>query len=256
MKKDLSFGFAVFILLLLAVVAIAPVSAVTVGSSAGQTIISTPVATTTVVKPFVSATISSTTPTVGDMVTISGKTTGSNVTSGVQIWIFAGNYVNVSTVPVSADGSYSKTASTAGLPPAMYYVFVQDPGPDGILDLDLQEAGLYSGQVVDSLTGALVFNFTGIGSVHDAVAAQTLSGAIVRQGSDDAYTKLTFQLMAPAGSTASPVSTTPASSAPVTTSAAQSPVPVPTTKSPLPLWISLIGLVIGCVCAAQFMRKA
>jgi hypothetical protein len=254
MKKDHSFGFAVFILLLLAVVAIAPVSAVTVGSSASQTIISTPVATTAV-KPFVSATISSTTPTVGDMVTISGKTTGSNFTSGVQIWIFAGNYVNVTTVPVSADGSYSKTSSTAGLPPAMYYVFVQDPGPDGILDLDLQEAGLYSGQVVDSLTGALVFNFTGIGSVHDAVASQTLSEAIVREGSDDAYTKLTFQLMAPTGGTTPAISAS-ASSAPVSTSASQAPAAVPTTKSPMPLWISLTALVVGCVCAAQFMKKA
>ena len=88
-------------------------------------------------KPFISATVSSTTPLVGEPVTISGVATGGNLASGVQIWIFAGNYVNVTTVPVNADGTFSKTYQTTGLPPATYYVFVQSPGPDGIFDIDL-----------------------------------------------------------------------------------------------------------------------
>jgi hypothetical protein len=247
MKSDLSFGCAVSILLLLAIVIIGPVSAVTIGSSAATTIISTPAASA-VAKSFINATVSSVTPVVGDPVTISGMETGGNVTNGVQIWVFAGNYVNVSTVPVKADGSYSKTYSTAGLPPATYYVFVQNPGPDGDLDIDLQEAGVYSGQVVDTMTGALIFNFTGAGSVHDAVAIQSLSDAINREGNDDAYTKLTFQLFAP------PQPTT-AISEPVSTGAAQVPAGVPTTTSPMPPWLPFGALAVGWMCAVQFMRK-
>ncbi len=120
----------------------------------------------------------------------------------------------------------------------------QNPGPDGDLDIDLQEAGIYSGQVVDTLTGALVFNFTGIGSVHDAVAVQSLSDAINREGNDDAYTKLTFQLMAP------PQPTT-AISEPISTGTAQ----IPATQSPLPIWVSFSALVIGGMCALVFIKK-
>ena len=159
MKKDLSFGFILFAILLFVAV-ITPVSAVTIGSSAAETIISTPVSTTAST-PFVSATVSSSTPTVGDAVTISGQETGGNISAGVQIWVFAGSYVNVTTAPVLTDGSFSKTYSTAGFPPAIYYVFVQNPGPDGQFNVDLQDTGVYSGEVVNTRTGGLIFNFTG-----------------------------------------------------------------------------------------------
>jgi hypothetical protein len=237
MKKSVSLGIAVISLVLLAALVVLPVSGVT-----DPTTTSTAASGVTAVKPFVSATPSSTTPTVGEPVTISGVATGGNLAAGVQIWVFAGNYVNVSTVPVNADGTFSKTYQTTGLPPATYYVFVESPGPDGLFDINLIDAGIYSGQVLNTKTKTTVFNFTGTGSIQDAAASQALSNALNMPGQDDGYTKLTFQLMAP-------VATTPAAK---TTTA----VPAATkTKSPLPLELTAGALVIIGCCAVFGMRK-
>lgn len=188
-------------------------------------------------QPFISAMATPAQAVSGEPVTISGVATGGNLTAGVQIWIFAGNYVNVSTVPVSADGAFSKTFPTVGLPPALYYVIVQSPGKDGTLSIALETTGQYSGQVVDTTTGNLIFNFTGAGSVQDAAAAQALSDAFNLPNVDDVYTKCTFEIV----STKSVTETIP----PVSTTA----VPVATTtaaKSPL----SVITLVAGAGIAA------
>ena len=105
-----------------------------------------------------------------------------------------------------------KRTRQRGFPPATYYIFVQSPGDDGVFNMDLQSSGVYSGDVVNTQTGALLFNFTGTGSVQDAAASTALSDTINQQGFDDVYTKLTFQLVA-AGTTptemipTSPVST-------------------------------------------------
>ncbi len=170
------------------------------------------------------------------------------LSAGVQIWVFAGNYVNVSTVPLNADGTFTKTYNSTGLPPATYYVYVQSPGANGNYNIDLQESGIYSGQVVNTQTNALIFNFTGTGSVQDAAASQALSDAINNQGVDDAYTKLTFQLVAPG---ATPLA--------AQTLAAQTTAAVPaattTAKSPLTLEITGLALVMGGLGAAMYVRK-
>jgi hypothetical protein len=238
MKKSVSLGIAVIALVLLAALVVLPVSGAT-----DPTTTTSPVASgVTAVKPFVSATVSSTTPTVGEPVTISGVATGGNLAAGVQIWIFAGNYVNVSTVPVNSDGTFSKTYQTTGLPPATYYVFVQSPGPDGLFDINLIDAGIYSGQVLNTKTKTTVFNFTGTGSIQDAAASQALSNALNMPGQDDVYTKLTFQLMAP-------VATTPAAKTTTVVPAATK------TKSPLPFELTAGALVISGCCAVFGMRK-
>jgi len=232
MKKSVSLGFAVLTFVLLAALLVLPVSGA-VDSSAATT--------ATAAKPFISATVSSVAPTVGEPVTISGVATGANLASGVQIWIFAGNYINATTVPVNADGTFSKTYPTTGLPPAMYYVFVQSPGPDGTFSIDLIDAGIYSGQVVNTKTNAMIFNFTGVGSVQDAAAAQALSAAFNLPGQDDIYTKLTFQLTAP-------VSTPEAAKT-------AAPAAATTAKSPLPVEVTAGALVISGCCAVFCMRK-
>jgi len=231
MKIFGSHGITVLTLVLLAALLVLPVSGADDASA-------------TAAKPTISATVSSTDPTVGDTVTISGVATGSNLASGVQIWVFAGHYVNVTTVPVNADGTFSKTYQTTGLPPATYYVFVQSPGPDGVFNIDLIDTGIYSGQVVNTKTNTMIFNFTGVGSVQDAAASQALSDALNMPGQDDVYTKLTFQLTAPMAA-----ATTPA--APATPA-----VPAATTaKSPLPVEVTAGALVISGCCAAFCMRK-
>jgi hypothetical protein len=170
---------------------------------------------------------------IGEPVTVSGVASGGNLASGVQIWVFAGNYVNVSTVPVKSDGTYSKVYPTNGLPAAIYYVIVQSPGKDGELSIVLETTGQYSGQVINTKTGKPIFTFTGSGSVQDSAAALALSNAFNQPGVDDIYSKCTFQLVAP--ETAAPVSTT-AAPAPVTT----------TKKSPVALItvFAAVGLLV------------
>jgi len=193
-------------------------------------------------EPFISATASPAKATIGEPVTVSGVATGGNLTNGVQIWVFAGNYVNVTTVPVNADGTFTKVYQTTGLPAALYYVIVQSPGKDGMLNIIMDTTGQYSGQVVNTKTGKTVFNFTGTGSVQDSAAAQALSDAFNQPGVDDIYTKCTFQLVAP--ETAAPVSTT-AAPAPVTT----------TKKSPVSLITIIAGIGVLGIAVAQRSRK-
>ena len=248
MTKSVYLGIAVIALVLLAALVVLPVSGVAAQTNTVTT--TSPAASgVTSAKPFVSATVSSSTPTVGDPVTISGVATGGNLASGVQIWVFAGNYVNVTTVPVNADGTFSKTYPSTGLPPATYYVFIESPGTDGKFDIDLYDAAKYSGQVVSTRTKATIFNFTGTGSVQDAAASKALSDALNQPGQDDVYTKLTFQLTAPVAIPAVALTT---AVAPATTAV---PAAATTAKSPLPVEVTAGALVISGCCAALFMRK-
>jgi hypothetical protein len=240
MKRSLSFGVLICSVLLIGLLVLPVTGADAAANATGAALVSSAAVTTS--EPFISASASPAKATVGEPVTISGVATGGNLTGGVQIWAFAGNYVNVSTVPVKADGSFSKTYQTTGLPPALYYVIVQSPGKDGKLSFSMETTGLYSGQVVNTQTGKTVFNFTGTGSVQDSAAAQALSDAFNLPGVDDIYTKCTFQLVAP--ETAAPVSTTLA------------PAPVTTTKkSPVPFFILLAGVGIAGIAAAWLSRK-
>ena len=252
MNSSRSSGFAACAVLLLIALLVLPVSgAVSVGAAPAATTAATTTtaaaaAAATPVKSFISATVTPADPTVGSPVTISGVSSGANLTAGVQIWIFAGNYVNVSTTPVNADGTFSKTFDTTGLPPATYYVFAESPGVDGMFGVTMHSSGQYAGQVVSTKTGATVFTFTGTGSVHDAAAAAALSDAINadnKSGGDDVYTKLTFNLVAPAA----PVTTTSVQTTPSAAPAA--------TKSPLPLELTGIALIIGILGAVLVTRK-
>jgi hypothetical protein len=257
MKKSVSFfGTAVIAMVVLAALVILPVSGMvyplpTTSSSAETSLepVTVDVTATLAAKHFVSATVSPGSLAVGEPVIISGTVTGSMLPANVRIWVFAGNYVNVSTVPVNADGTFSWIHSSTGLPLATYYVYVQSPGANGKYNLDLKEAGIYSGQVVNTSTNALIFNFTGAGSVQDAAASQALSDAINNQGVDDAYTKLTFQLIAPGHNAITLQKTT---SAPVTSAV---PGEATTAKSPLPLEITGLALMMGGLGAAMYMRK-
>ncbi len=247
MKKSVSLGITVLALVLLVALFVLPVSGVVPLSSDATT---APVAVLhTPPKSFVSVAVNPIV-TVGETAYVAGVVEGVNITSGVQIWVFAGNYVNVTTVPINADGySFKNSYQTAGLPPATYYVFVQSPGPDGLYAIDFIDTGVYSGQVVNTRTNAMIFNFTGVGSINDKDAAQALSDALNQPGMDDVYSKASFQLVAP-GTIPQTATTSPA--APATT--AVSPA-APTTKSPLPVGITAGALLIGGFCAAFGMRK-
>lgn len=191
-------------------------------------------------KPSLTASVFPSSPKVGDTVTISGTAKGGNLTPGVTMWIFAGNYVNVTNVKVNSSGFYSKSVNTAELPPAYYYIFVQHPGSDNRFNIDVKG---YSGEVVNTNTGAVIFNFTGTGSVNDNAAAIALSNAFNSIGVDDIFSKTGVQLLpAVTGTNVS----TPAMNGIQTTIAAATPstgAPVipATTKAPL----SIISCVLG-----------
>lgn len=206
-------------------------------------------AVTVAAKPFISASVSSMTPTVGDPVTISGVASGGNLTAGVQIWIFAGNYIDVSTVPVDSTGEFSKTYNTSGMPPATYYVVVQSPGSDGTFDIDAIDVSGFSSQVVNTKTGKTIFNFTGTGSVQDTAAVAALSDAFNQPTVDDVFTKLSFQLMSPGSSTAAPIGTVV-----VTTTAVSTPVQT-TAKSPVSLMTILIGISLAGFAVVLIRRE-
>jgi len=253
MNSIRSSGFAACAVLLLIVCLVLPVSgAVSVAAapvattSASATTAAAAVATPA--KSYISATVNPMEAAVGTPATISGVTSGANLSAGVQVWIFAGNYVNVSTIPVNADGTFSKTYDTTGLPAATYYVFAQSPGNDGIFGVTMQSSGQYSGSVVNTQTGATIFTFTGTGSVHDAAAAAALSDAINKQGGDDVYTKLTFNLLPPAVAT---IKSPDAPASPVTTGSAAPSA----TKSSLPLELTGIALIISILGVVLFTRK-
>ncbi|MDD4136800.1 MAG: hypothetical protein PHT99_02765 [Methanoregula sp.] len=225
-------------MLLLAALLVFPVTGVASPDAANGTLS----ASVTSSQPYISAIVTPAEATVGEPATISGVATGGNLTEGVRIWVFAGNYINVSLVPVNADGSFSKTYSTTDLPPATYYAIVQSPGADGFLNIHMETSGQRSGQVVNTRTGAQIFNFTGTGSVQDSAAAQALSDAFNLPGIDDVFTKCTFHLVAP--ETVAPVSTTAV------------PTPVATaTKSPLSIFTLLAGISIAGIALAWHSRK-
>ena len=242
MKISARNGLAACIVLVLLLAVVLPVAGVAVVSAPPTTLPGTAV----IQKAVVTANASAATVTIGDPVTISGSVTGRTVNEDVQIWVFAGNYVNVSTVAIKSDGTYSRTYHTAGFPPALYYVFVQAPGADGTFDLDLAQSGVYSGQVVTAGTGALLFNFTGTGSVHDAAASNALVNALNEGGRDDVYTKTTFRL---AEQAPSPAVTT---GAPAATSI---PLPAPTKKSPLSPLAILAGVGIAGLAYTSVLRR-
>lgn len=243
MKNTFTLGRVFCTVLLMTVLVILPVSGV-VASADSATLSS---GATAAEKTMVSAKVSPVTPAVGDPVTISGVSTGSTMNAEVQIWIFAGNYVNVSTVLVKTDGTYSRTYATAGFPPATYYVFVQAPGNDGMFNIGLAQSGTYSGQVVNAQTGELLFNFTGKGSAQDAEASIALSGALNNNSVDDVYSKTIFQLVAPVTYTAA----IPPAEGTVTSI----PLPATTAKSPLSPLTVLAGTMIAGIAGIRLARQ-
>ena len=274
MKSNTRFLFVFLAVLVVAMLVVFPVS----GAVPATTTATTSTATQAK-QSYISATVSAPSITAGQPVTISGTSTGP--ATEVQIWIFAGNYVNVTTVPVNSDGTYSKTYATAGLPQATYYVFVQSPGTDN--KLQIITSG-YSGQAVNANTKAVIFNFTGTGSVTDKAAVEALSNALALPGVDDIYTKAQFAITtSPVTSPATTTAMMPGSdrdshgcigSAGYTwcepkqkclreweesctgTALATPPVSAaPTTaKSPLPPVVAIAGLALAC-CAAAVYRK-
>ena len=187
----------------------------------------------------ITSSVSPSSPRVGDTVTISGIAQGGNLTPGVKLWIFAGNYANITVLPVNSSGYYSRSIDTTGLPPAYYYIFAQHPGTDSSFDITSQG---FSGQVMNTKTGEVIFNFTGNGSVNDNNAAIALSNAFNTKGVDDVFSKTGVELRPLQSTTTVP----PAKETAVATSAGTPITVAPgTTRAVLPVWLAAMALVIA-----------
>jgi hypothetical protein len=215
-----------------------------------------PVSAATDAKPTISSSLSAVYLKAGTPLTVMGIATGT-VTEGVQIWIFAGNYVNVSTVPVNPSGTFSTTYTTTGLAPAKYYVIVQHPGVDNSLEITKNGN---SGQVINRKTNATIFSFTGTGSLSDTAAVTALSNAFNAPGVDDIYTKLVFTIL-PANEavptypgTPAPGSVTSATQAAASDGTVTAPASTPAKKSPVGMVTVIAGITLA-LGAALYTRK-
>ena len=187
----------------------------------------------------ITSSVSPSSPRVGDTVTISGIAHGGNLTPGVKLWIFAGNYANITVLPVNSSGYYSRSIDTSGLPPAYYYIFAQHPGTDSSFDITSQG---FSGQVLNTKTGEVIFNFTGNGSVHDNNAAVALSNAFNSKGVDDVFSKTGVELLPQQTMTNNPPAMEPAVATSHGTSTAVAPG---TTKAVFPSWLAAVAILIA-----------
>jgi len=216
-----------------------------------------PVSAATEGKPTISASLSTVYLKAGQPLTVQGIATG-QATEGVQIWIFAGSYLNVSTVAVNPSGTFSNAYITTGLAPAKYYVIVQHPGVDNSLQISTKGN---TGEVINRKTNATVFSFTGAGNLVDAAAVTALSNAFNAPGVDDIYTKLVFTVL-PAteavptypGNTPAPGSVTSATQAASPAGTGVIPVSTTTAKSPAGLVTVIAGITLA-LGAALYTRK-
>jgi len=262
--RSVTFLVGITSLLLLILMVSVPVSAVS--------------GTTDANSPSITINVTPASPAVGDIVTISGMAKGGNLTPGVRLWIFAGNYVNITDVPVDSKGNFQKIINTTGYPPAYYYLFVQHPGSDTKFNINVSG---YSGEVINENTGAIIFNFTGNGSLQDNAAAVALSNALNQNGVDDLFAKTGVTLKAPGVLSVSSGSGTPVLQATLVTgnasSTTQAPLASPTTipstvpsasngpvtaaslpaptRTPLPPELLVIGLAAGFV-LIEFHKRA
>jgi hypothetical protein len=214
-----------------------------------------PVSAATDGKPTISASLSAVYLKAGQPLTVMGVATGT-VTEGVQVWIFSGNYVNVSTVPVNPSGTFSTFYTTSGLSPAKYYVIVQHPGSDNTLQITTSGN---TGQVINRKTNATIFTFTGTGSLNGAAAVTALSNAFGAPDIDDVYTKLVFTIL-PAGEavptypgiTLAP--SAPSDTQPLTTAATTAVPPATTRKAPVGFITILAGIALACGAVHSFRK--
>jgi len=201
-------------------------------------------------EPSLSAMVSSTEPALGEPVTVSGYAEGGNLTAGIRVWVFGGNYINVTTVPVGTNGAFSATFQTKDLPKGNYYILAEGAGNDGAFDLDLTKTGEYSFEVINPKTGTKIMTFTGVGSVLDMAALEMLSAALNQAGYDDPYAQLSFEVAEQVGGTASAVTTTAVSTPVVSQTAAATT----TTKSPVSAVMPCAALVFAGAALVLYRR--
>ncbi|WP_157202203.1 hypothetical protein [Methanoplanus limicola] len=155
-------------------------------------------------KPFVTATVSSSTILKGDDLYIRGTATG-DPPSGVAIWIFGKNYWNGAAVPMQYSGMVTETvnddnsfeyllesAETKNLSAGQYYVVVQHPMYNGQFDVitDAEEQWVIVKDRLNIYYNSFVV--WGVGYLQGSDASEALIDGINSPYVDDTYYKLSF----------------------------------------------------------------
>jgi len=157
-------------------------------------------------KPFVSATVSSSTVAAGDSLFVRGIAEGKPA-KGVQMWILGKNYpttaADVKTAAVNADATFEfelKGTTTQDLAAGQYFVVVQHPMQNDQFDVYAGAAGVNTvvfNRQLGPAPGLQVFTLLGAGSLQGSDAAEALVQAINDPNVDDTYTKLQFLIEVP-----------------------------------------------------------
>jgi PGF-CTERM protein len=155
-------------------------------------------------KPFVSATVSSSTVASGDTLYVRGIAEG-KPSPGVQMWVLGKNYpttiADIKTASVNSDATFEfeiKDTTTKNLAAGQYFVVVQHPMQNDVFDIVALTIG--ANVVVQNQqlgAGTPIFTLLGQGSLQGSDAAEALVQAINDPNVDDTYTKLQFLIEEP-----------------------------------------------------------
>ncbi|WAC04621.1 MAG: hypothetical protein OS112_09180 [Methanoregula sp.] len=146
----------------------------------------------TLVKPGVSAALSSSSFPRNTNVSIQGTAPGS-YPLGVQIWVMGPNFIMKTTRSTGIDGNFVDYLYT-DLSDGQYKVIVQSPGYNNVFDI------VNAGNNVKNLQlggGTNIFTLLGAGSLKSNKAVTALKAAIYDGQNDDEYTELSFQVGVP-----------------------------------------------------------
>jgi len=158
-------------------------------------------------KPFITATTSAQTVAKGDKFYITGTAEGNPDT--LAIWILGKNYYQRPTESVEDDGSFSheiSSAVTGGMASGQYFIVVQHPMYNGVLDVapaGIAPAPIYVQSIIDNPAAPPARLFTnlfiidGAGKLQGSDAAEALIQAINSPDIDDTYYKLTVLIEEP-----------------------------------------------------------
>jgi len=159
-------------------------------------------------KPFVSATVSSSTVARGDAIFVRGIAEG-KPSPGVQMWVLGKNFpttpADIKTAAVNADATFSfeiKGTTTQDLAAGQYFVVVQHPMQNDVFDIATAPGTTAGTTVVINrqlgTTGTTpIFTLLGAGSLQGSDAAEALVQALNDPNVDDTYTKLQFLIEEP-----------------------------------------------------------
>ncbi len=145
----------------------------------------------------------------GDIITISGTTTG-HPGPGIAIWVIGPDYSARSVVVPDPDGTYSLDIDSSAIHtlPGTYHVFVEHPSTNDAFDFDLNGDYLFNNRIRSN-----IFTFRGNGRLYGETAFTAFSAAISGPKTDDLIVPVSFSIGTPLVTTGVTETASPSASA-------------------------------------------